>query len=241
MTQPPITPLELPTGTARVILIGGTFDPPHRAHARMAGAARQRLDPDATGSVAVVLVPAARSPFKPAPRADDPSRVEMVRALAADLPGASVWTDEIDRASPGRPSYWVETLERAHAAILHAWRAGQRTSLPALWFLIGADQAIALHRWRSARRVLELARPLIVLRPPIDTPQALTSAIRAAGFWGEGEIADLARRIIPAPLLDFSATEARAALAAGLPPDDAAIPGPVRAVIERRGLYRPEP
>lgn len=250
LTASPIAPLDVPSGVARVLLVGGTFDPPHAAHRDMALAARMFLDDPGSGAgvasvraageddrgepTRIVFVPAARSPFKPAPIADDALRIEMLRALAGLIPGAGVWTDEIDRSAAGTPSFWVDTLERAHEAIVARWTAG---ALPDLHFLIGADQAIALHRWRSIRRVLELARPVIVLRPPVQTPGVLRSALLDARFWCEGEIDDLLSRLAPAGLTHASSSAIRAALAARSPTSPPDLPDPVRAVLERTNPY----
>ncbi len=184
-TRSPITELCIPEGVRRVLLVGGTFDPPHLAHRIMAEAARLWLDArDPTrGTTAVVLVPAARSPFKPAPIADDAARIELLRAMASEMEGTLVWTDEIDRAMPGQASFWVHTLERAHAALVAGFvAAGGGGALPELAFLIGADQAAVLHRWREPRRVLELARVVIVLRPPVSSGEALRRGLSEAGF-----------------------------------------------------------
>jgi nicotinic acid mononucleotide adenylyltransferase len=176
----------------------------------------------------------------------------MLRALASTIPAATVWTDELDRApaSPNNPSYWVDTLERAHAATIaqylpdpalsaaassHARHAGE--PLPSLHFMLGVDQAIALHRWQQPRRILELARPVIVLRPPMSTPAHLATALREAAFWCQGEIDDLVSRVITAPLSDVSASSLRARLASPLTSSLPGLPGPVHQVLRRANPY----
>lgn len=235
----PITPLPIPLGTRRVLLVGGTFDPPHTAHAQMAIAARQWLDSrDSTrGTTSIFFVPAARSPFKPPPIAGDAARVEMVRAMAADIPISAVWIDEIDRAAaaPNQPSYWIDTLERARVAI--AVGGADPSTAPVLTFLIGADQAISLHRWKHARRLIELAAPVIVLRPPIATSAPLQTSLHEAAFWSPAEIESLLARIAPAELSRVNATAIRAALVAGQPPPPDSLSPRVLAIIKTRGLY----
>lgn len=215
----------------------------------MAEAARRWLDAGDTAddgephvATQIVFVPAARSPFKPAPIADDAARLAMVGAMAAEMNGTSVWTDEVDRATPGQPSYWVRTLERAHISIVRSCLdAGPRRRLPELAFLIGADQAVALHRWRQARRLLELAAPVIVLRPPIDAAHTLRRILGEARWWSHPEIEHLIARLAPAELSTVNATSIRAALtAADAGPLSGLAPG-VAEVIRDRGLYRTRP
>lgn len=241
MSPIPPTPLDLPKGVSRVLLVGGTFDPPHRAHEAMAAAGRRWMEstPEGpSGRTVIVLVPAARSPFKAPPVAADADRVALVRAMAADLGDAIVWTDEIDRARPGHASYWVESLERAHRALVCLLGLGEaRGRLPDLSFLLGADQAVEFHRWRAPRRVLELARPVIVLRSPLLSREALHAALKKPRHWAEGEIAFLLECIAPATLQDVSATSIRDRFARGEQVGDGELSPAVSRAIAQRGLY----
>ncbi|MBK7403922.1 MAG: nicotinate-nicotinamide nucleotide adenylyltransferase [Phycisphaerales bacterium] len=225
----PITPLPAPKGAEAIVLVGGTFDPPHRAHVELPALARDR----AAGPGAwLVFVPAARSPCKaglPTPAAE---RVMLLRLALAATPRAAIWTDEIDRADPGAPSYWVDTLRRAIAV-----RPESR-----FWFVIGADQAAAFHRWREPRAILALASPIVVPRAPTATAAALREELEASGFWSEAEVAHWLGALADVPPVVGSATEIRAALASEDP--DAPVlhrlldPAVLRA-IRHAHLYRP--
>ena len=225
---PSITPIPVPDRdpVAGVLLYGGVFDPPHRAHVELGGLAREQVCPGGW----LVLVPAARSPLKEAAPTADAHRVEMVRLASRGVPRSVVWTDEIDRAarSPGEKSYWIDTLLRARAVL----PGGAR-----LRFLIGADQVLDFHRWRGSREILELAEAVVLLRPPVESVERLREGLRAARFWSDAEIEEWAARVVDAPLRETSATAVRAKLAAGdrdvgeLHPD-------VLEYIRRNGLYR---
>lgn len=199
MTAPPdrapVTPLPLGPGARRVLLFGGTFDPPHTGHTRLPAAARDRLWPGRDDAW-IVFVPAARSPHKTtAARASDEDRVAMLRRAAEGIARAVVWTDEIDRArwSASRgveaPSYTVDTVDRAREVLPAAPRIELR-------LLIGADQAAAFHRWRSPRRIIALAPPVVMSRTLAGSP-ALAGDSRATapegpvggGLWGEPDSA----------------------------------------------------
>lgn len=237
----PPTPIDTPAPV--VVLFGGSFDPPHRAHLEFA-----RLIADSVAGSAVVMVPAARSPFKiDEPGASGEDRVAMLRAGLADVglgpDRACVWTDELDRG--GATSYFIDTLRRA------------RSVLPAnarLRFVIGSDQLAVFHRWRDAHAILSLASPLVLMRGGGEmaaghevVDRAMTERVLAwlrreggGGAWSDDEIALLAAGLIPGQnIADISSTRVRALLA-----DDPSSPSlgslltpGVLAFIRRHELY----
>ncbi len=187
-----------------VLLFGGTFDPPHRAHIELARSVRDRLGGRGWW---MVYVPAARSPHKDAaPRASDAERLEMLRLATRGVPRCAIWTDEIDRAGRSRASYWIETLARARRTL--------PPGLP-LRFLIGSDQASAFHRWKDPRGILECAEPIVMLRPPHRSAAGLLRSLRAPRFWTREELALWSSAIDDHALMEHAATDVRAALAEG--------------------------
>jgi len=171
----------------------------------------------------------------------------MLRAALAGDPRAIVWTDEIDRAARAaikadtvpEPSYMVDTLRRLRS-LLDSGGEGPRH---ALRLLIGADQAIALHRWRDYREVMRLAPPIVWLRSPVDTAEQLLAALFDVGVWSREELAEWRTRIAPLPLLDLSATAVRERLkTAPSTLDDPflrrALPIRVLEYISQNNLYR---
>ena len=211
---------------AGVLLVGGSFDPVHEAHTALADHAR-RLAMDGEGEI--VFVPASRSPHKRgAPLASDRQRVEMLGLAAIGLERWSVWTHEIDRATGGEPSYWIDTLREARSRFDGELR-----------FLIGADQAVAFHRWREHREILELAQPLVAPRCDLGTPDALNAAMEAIDLWSARELDAWRSWFVQTPQIDVSATAIRAALR---DPSRRAEPiegldASVHAYILRHGLY----
>ncbi len=196
-----ITPIPVPQNAREIALFGGTFDPPHRAHAELAAAARDLAAPGAW----LVFVPAARSPFKEdAPSADE-HRLAMLRLATTAVERGAIWTDELDRAGRGEPSYWIDTLRRAGAARPDA----------KLRFLIGSDQAAEFHRWREPGAILEIARPIVLPRAPVTTPEELGATLRETGAWSQAQIAAWRGAMVALPAVDSSATRARALLRAG--------------------------
>ena len=95
----------------RLLLYGGTFDPPHNGHLNNLRAAAARVRPDR-----VVVMPAGLSPFKQSTAAPGNARVEMCacfRALEAEgaVPALCVSGWEVEQAALGRRNYTVLTLE----------------------------------------------------------------------------------------------------------------------------------
>lgn len=196
-------------------ILGGTFDPPHRAHLALAEAAREALGLDR-----VIVVPAG-DPWRKAGRAVSPAaaRLAMVQALVAPLDWASVSTLEIDREGA---SYTAETVEALAAAgdADEAW-----------WFILGADALADMAHWHEPQRIVARARLAVARRA--DHPEPLvTPALRAAVEDIEDHI-----DLVPMPPMAVSATAIRARVREGLPTDDLLTPE-VRAVIDELGLYR---
>ena len=145
---------------ALVLLYGGTFDPVHNGHLAMAEAAWR-----ATGADRLIFLPAGQSPFKAPDAAAGAHRLAMLEAALAMLPGAEIDPRELQR--PG-PSYTVATLA--------AYREAMGPEVALLW-LLGADAAMALHRWHGAEALPSLAHFLVVARPGAE------AFAPAAPFW----------------------------------------------------------
>lgn len=225
--SPAITPLEVPAGIEAVVVMGGSFDPVHLGHVEFAILARQQVQAWGRGPVWVVFVPASRSPFKVhPPGASDADRVQMLRLAIREVPDASVWSDELDRA--GEASYTIDTLRRARQLLDRGGNASTR-----VYLLVGADQAAGFHRWREAREILKLAQPLVVGRDHLDVAALL------APHWDEAELRVWEAGMVRAPEREVSSTSARAALRAGDDAKLAALLDPsVASYALERGLYR---
>lgn len=218
------SPMPVAIPDAGVLLVGGTFDPPHVAHVELACRARDARRPGA----GLVFVPAARSPHKASgPSAGDADREAMLERALADVEGAGVWTDEIDRAAMGGASYWVDTLQRARSLVGDGW----------LGFVIGADQAVAFHRWREPRRILELAEPVVLLREPWETVDGMCASMPDA--WTPAELGRWASWCVDVGTINVSATQIRSLLGADRENarlESVLAPG-VLDLIRERGLY----
>lgn len=134
------------TTTRRIGLFGGSFDPPHNGHLKVAEAARDTLQLDE-----VRFVVAAR-PWMKSTVASPSQRVEMTRLLVKDTPGFVVDDSELDRDGP---TYTVDTLEAIAAQQPDA----------TLVFLLGVDTAAHLASWHRIEDALALAQFVVLTRP----------------------------------------------------------------------------
>ncbi|MEZ6191159.1 MAG: nicotinate (nicotinamide) nucleotide adenylyltransferase [Phycisphaerales bacterium] len=205
------------TDAKHIILFGGSFDPPHVAHVALPMAAREAI-----GAEVVAYIPAAKAPHKLDKLQTDPKhRLAMLRLALGNEKHAVILTDEIDRAAGGEPSYTVDTL-----TVLRE-RLGDDVKLR---LLIGADQVRIFDQWRDPKRIIELAEPLVMVRPPDDRASLLASLPddQAREAW--------ASRLVDVPAVDVSSTQIRERVARGEP-----ITGMVDDAVERyiyqHGLY----
>ncbi len=208
-------------------LLGGTFDPVHYGHLRLAEEAREALDLDE-----VRWIPAGRPPHRQAPRVAASHRLEMVRQAVAGNPAFTV--DDAETAS-GEPSYTVTTLERLRA------EQGARPLL----LLMGADAFLGLAAWHRWRDLFALAHIGVATRPGVELSPADLPAELAAACAGRLDDAPAALKTAPAGRvvrfamtpLAISASLLRARLAAGRSARYL-LPDPVREYIDRQQLYR---
>jgi nicotinic acid mononucleotide adenylyltransferase len=133
----------------------------------------------------------------------------MLELALEGVERTAIWTDELDRARAGEPSFWINTVRRARAAL------GEHALLR---FLIGADQAVQFHRWRDPRGVLSLAEAAVIGRAEIDSPRTLRRAMSAAGFWSEPELDAWQARFVDVGTVVAASTAIRAGDPARLAP-----------------------
>jgi nicotinate-nucleotide adenylyltransferase len=217
--------------TARLGILGGTFDPIHVGHLQVADAARSRL-----GLGQVLVVPVHHPPHRRhEPCASPYHRFAMVALAIADRP-AFVATD-MELLADGQ-SYTSVTLRRLHAG-------GADPSQ--LFFITGADAFAEIATWHDYPAILDLANFAVVSRPGLSAsalPGRLPSlADRMIMVHApDGRAAGAAPRIwlIDAATPDVSSTEVRRRVQAG-ERLEGLVPAAVAHYAERHGLYRGRP
>ena len=141
----------------RILLYGGSFDPPHYGHMNNLRAAAARVCPDR-----VVVMPAGVSPFKQGTSAPGPLRVEMCGCfgeLAREMGfGLEVSGWEVEQAEQGRKNYSVLTLEK-----LARENPGDE-----LYLAIGSDMLLTFGEWYRWQDMLKMAALVVESRTGTD-------------------------------------------------------------------------
>jgi len=218
-----------PGGIGGIGLLGGTFDPIHLAHLRVAEEVRetQRLDE-------IRLVPSAVPPHKDgAGISSAADRLRMVELAVDGVPGMRGWGIELERSGP---SYTVDTLR----ALRREVGTQQR-----IVFAIGFDAFVELETWREYLAIFGLADLVVMTRPP--WPKTLSIAdlpVAAQGSFVYDSTSDSFRHesghglslqhVTP---LDISATAIRERVATGRS-IRFLVPSAVGEYVTARGLYR---
>lgn len=200
----------------RIGLLGGSFDPFHLGHRRMAEAALAEA-----GLNRLVLLPARVSPHKQeAPPAKGEDRYVMTVLGTLDDPRMRVERWELERTGP---SYTYDTVAAARAHF------GPETDL---YWILGADNVETLMDWHRAEELFALCRFLVVPRREL-VAHVLEEAIARA------VPAPLRPRIRPLSMepVGVSSTEIRSRVASGDRLADE-VPWLTALYLERYNLYR---
>ncbi|MGD0765029.1 MAG: nicotinate-nucleotide adenylyltransferase [Dehalococcoidia bacterium] len=197
-------------------ILGGTFDPPHVGHLRLAEAALSYLSLDR-----VLFVPAGE-PWRKTDRQITAAehRLAMTRLAIGGNPQYEVSTLELER--PG-PSYTVDTL----GDLLARYGADAE-----LYLILGQDALLDLPNWKEPRRIIALAWLAVALRSPGRDLEV--TALEEA-------IPGISRRltVLPASYVDVSGTALREWARKGVSLDGL-VPPAVEAYIKEHTLYAPQ-
>ena len=136
-------------------IFGGTFDPIHNGHLKVADAVRKQLPMDK-----VLFIPARLPLLRVKPLADPVHRLEMVRLAVDGWPGFETDDREIRREGP---SYSVVTIEELRQEL---------PSIP-LCLILGIDTVLHLTEWHRWTELLELAHIVVMGRPGWCLPNVL--------------------------------------------------------------------
>ena len=177
---------------AKLGLMGGTFDPIHNGHLRVAEEMREALDLDA-----VLFIPTGAPVFKRDQNVTDPEvRFANVRAAVAGNPHFDVSRIEIDREGD---TFTVDTLRQL------------REHYPEnveFYFIVGSDTAATVGKWKGREEIAQLAHLAVAVgRPGSADADALREAVMAAG--------PFQLHLVRVSVLEISSTDIRERLAQG--------------------------
>ena len=205
-------------------ILGGTFDPIHHGHLRLALELLERLQ-----LKEMRLLLSARPPHRNQPMASAQQRLHMLQAALIETPGLYADDRELRRSGP---SYMVDTLREI------------RAELPdeAVCLALGMDAFLGLPTWHEWERLIESAHLVVVRRPdtlalpksPMAEYLARHRAISAAELHAAPRGKILEEQI---PALTISATQIRGLLREGRNPRYL-LPETVLQYIHEQHLYQ---
>ena len=135
-------------------LLGGTFNPIHFGHLRMAQELADALQLDE-----VRFIPSANPPHKSTPEVSATHRAAMVKIAIADNPLFTLDDRELLREGA---SYTIDTLIALREAL------GEKT---AICLLLGSDAFIQLNTWHRWHELLNYCHIVLVQRPNLKSAQ----------------------------------------------------------------------
>ena len=144
---------------APIGILGGTFDPIHHGHLRLAQEAYEQCR---LGEVR--LIPGGTPTHRTAPLASAAHRLQMVRLAIQGQAGFTVDEREVQRTDP---CYSVDTFSALRAEL------GQQQPL---CLLLGSDAFLQLHSWHQWEQLFELTHIVVMQRPGRPVGNAMAQA-----------------------------------------------------------------
>ena len=177
---------------ARLGIMGGTFDPIHIGHLRVAEEMREALDLDG-----VLFIPTGNPVFKRDHHVTDAQvRLNDVMRAIADNPHFDVSSIEVDR---GGDTYTVETLQELRK---------QYPENVEFFFIVGSDAAYSIGKWRGVNEIAGLCHLAVATgRPGSASDEELRAVISAA--------APFDFHLVRVSALEISSSDVRRRLAEG--------------------------
>ena len=172
-------------GPQKIILFGGTFDPPHNGHMTLLAGAIEAVRPDL-----VLVEPAGTPPHKRAGGTSAAHRLAMCECFRPLFPELVLDTTEIAR---GGKSYTIDTVRQMNVRYPGAQ----------LYFPMGSDMLLWFRNWAAYR---ELLRRVVLVAHLRTGEDAAPVREYAAGLAAEGGTVLFAK----APVFPVSSTEVRA-------------------------------
>lgn len=174
----------------RIVIYGGTFDPPHRGHRNAAAYCAGRLKADRMMIIPTYLPPHKSMPVgTPAPE----QRLEMCRLAFEGIRNVEVSDIELRR---GGKSFTSDTLRQIR----------EENPEAELWLLVGVDMLLTLDTWHEAADILQHVKIGAFPRTPGQMKRMSEKAKALRAEYG-AEI-----RLFPLKPLPASSTQIRRAL-----------------------------
>lgn len=202
----------------KIILFGGSFDPIHLGHTKVAQFCIDYLKADK-----LIFVPAKRSPLKNYNPANGSDRLSMIQLAIRDYPQFSVSDCELIRPAP---SYTIDTV------IHFKKKYGQNAEFV---FLVGIDTAKDIYKWHKFNDLMKICDFYFMKRPNCNLPDF----DKLAEHINTEQLEKIKNNIIPTPLIDISSTQIRNALEKNENPKEFLDPNVFEYILKKSLYYKP--
>ena len=174
----------------RLLVYGGSFNPPHRGHVDALCGASEFLRPDR-----ILVVPAKTPPHKELAEGSPAPEERLRLAELAFSPVARAEIADMEMRREGK-SYTADTLEEI-AAKFPGWE---------IYFLLGTDMLLYMEHWYAFRRILSLCTLAALPRNDGEQEELRQCAERLTERYGARIV------LIPRPPLPMDSTTLRRTL-----------------------------
>ncbi len=138
-------------GLSPICILGGTFDPVHRGHLKIALSIHHILKPQA-----LLLLPCANPPHRTPTLATASQRLTMLKQAIQPYPQLSIDYTEFSAAQAQIPNYTYNTLQTL--------RKHYPKPRP-ICLIIGTDAFLSFQHWYCWKKIIELTHLILVTRP----------------------------------------------------------------------------
>ena len=136
-------------GNKSVGILGGSFDPPHKGHLTISKIAIKKVKLDR-----VLWAVTNKNPFKKNPFYSLSQRIKLTKKITKDTRKIKiVHLDKIIKSS--------RTISMINYLI-------KKKKIKNIFFIIGSDNLITLHKWKSWKKIVKLSKLIVFSRKGYD-------------------------------------------------------------------------
>jgi nicotinate-nucleotide adenylyltransferase len=137
-------------GNKSVGILGGSFDPPHKGHLTISKIAIKKVKLDR-----VLWAVTNKNPFKKNPFYSLSQRIKLTKKITRNTKKIQiVHLDKIIKSS--------RTINMINYLI-------KKKKIKNIFFIIGSDNLITLHKWKSWKKIVKLSKLIVFSRQGYDT------------------------------------------------------------------------
>ena len=146
-------------GNKSVGILGGSFDPPHKGHLTISKIAIKKVKLDR-----VLWAVTNKNPFKKNPFYSLSQRIKLAKKVTRNTRKIQiVYLDKIIKSS--------RTINMINYLI-------KKKEIKNIFFIIGSDNLITLHKWKSWKKIVKLSKLIVFSRKGYDTKSKKTKVAK---------------------------------------------------------------